>query len=178
MGTLPHPRAPSEPSADDVRAQLARLMASGSFPATARSRKLLEYVVEQTVAGRGERLKAYELAVSVLGRDQGFDPQSDTIVRVEMGRLRRNLDHYYMTVGRDDPVRITIPKGHYVPVFELREPAPTPKVATLSARQLTWPWPPRKAVAAGLCAIVLIAGIAIWAPWRASEMQATGPALI
>ena len=72
-------------------------------------------MVEQTLAGRGDRLKAYDLAVAVLGRDDGFDPQNDPIVRIEFARLRRDLEHYYLTDGRDDPIRITIPKGHYVP---------------------------------------------------------------
>ena len=100
---------------------LARLLASGAFPASPRRRRLLEYVVEQTLAGRGDRLKAYELAVAVLGRDASFDPQSDPIVRIEMAQLRRDLEHYYLTDGRADPIRITIPKGHYVPAFEVRD---------------------------------------------------------
>ena len=111
----------SGPSADDVRAQLARLLASGAFPASVRRRRLLEYVVEETLAGRSDRLKAYALAVFGLGREAGFDPQGDPIVRLEASRLRRGLERYYLTDGRDDPIRITIPKGHYVPAFEVRD---------------------------------------------------------
>ena len=124
-------------------------MASGAFPASARRRKLLEYVVEQTLAGRGDRLKAYDLAVCVLGRDAGFDPQGDPIVRIEASRLRRDLEHYYLTDGRDDPIRITIPKGHYVPAFEVRERPPPikgcrcfPRLTPLGHGCRAWPWPP------------------------------------
>ena len=79
-------------------------------------------MVEQTLAGRAERLKAFDLAIAVLGRDKRFDPQNNPIVRIEVRRLRRDLGDYYLTDGRDDPIRITIPKGHYVPAFEVRGP--------------------------------------------------------
>ena len=103
---------------------MARLLASRAFPASGRPAKLLGYLVEQALAGRGDRVKAYDLAVSVLGREASFDPQVDPIVRVEVGRLRRELDHYYLTDGRAEPFRIAIPKGHYIAVWEaVGEPA-------------------------------------------------------
>ena len=128
------------PSADDVRAHLARLLASGAFPASARRRKLLAYIVDETLAGRSDRLKAYSLAVSILGRKAGFDPHSDPIVRIEFARLRRGLERYYLTDGRDDPIRITIPKGHYIPAFEARHRDAEPErvVAAPTAWQLKW----------------------------------------
>ena len=116
--------------AEDVRAHLARLLASDAFPAPPRRRKLLDYVVTQTLAGRGDHLEAYDLAISVLGRDASFDPQADPIVRIEMGRLRRDLDHFYAHVGRNWPFRIAIPKGRYSVVWEaLEEPAAAAPVA-------------------------------------------------
>ena len=114
---MPQPaRSGGLPQADDVRVQLARLLASNAFPASPRRRRLLEYVVEQTLAGHGDRLKAYELAIAVLERNASFNPQRDPIVRIEMAQLRRDLEHYYVTDGRVDR-SITIPKGHYVPAF-------------------------------------------------------------
>jgi hypothetical protein len=74
-------------------------------------------VVEEQLAGHGSRLKAYTIAADALGRDANFDPQNDPIVRVEAGRLRRALDHYYTNGGCDDPIVIELPRGHYVPVF-------------------------------------------------------------
>jgi adenylate cyclase len=62
-------------------------------------------------------LKAYTIAADALGRDANFDPQNDPIVRVEAGRLRRALDHYYTDGGCNDPIVIELPRGHYVPVF-------------------------------------------------------------
>jgi TolB-like protein/Tfp pilus assembly protein PilF len=103
---------------------LARILASPAFKGSLRRRNFLSYIVEQTLAGAASRLKAFDIAVAVLGRDESFDPQSDPIVRLEARRLRRDLEHYYLTEGSDDPVRIAIPKGGYVPVFEACGPDP------------------------------------------------------
>ena len=117
-------------STDDIRAYLVRLLDSSAFTASPRRRNLLAYVVERTLAGEGDRLKAFDIALAVLGRDERFDPQNDPIVRIEFGRLRRDLDHYYENGGKDDPIRIAVPKGHYVASFESRATtvAPTTRV--------------------------------------------------
>jgi len=96
-----------------VRAQLERILASRCFEQAARSSSFLRYVVEQTLAGQGERLKGYTIAVEVFGRPPDFDAQSDPLVRVEAGRLRRRLIEYYADEGRNDPVRIELPRGSY-----------------------------------------------------------------
>ena len=72
--------------------------------------------------GRAERLKAYTIGVDVFERAEDFDPHTDTIVRVQAGKLRQRLDLYYAKEGREDPLRIHIPKGSYAPVFEIAEP--------------------------------------------------------
>jgi adenylate cyclase len=105
------------PKPDAIRSQLDRILQSGEFKASDKQRKFLRFVIEETLAGRSPQLKGYTVAVSVYGRPEGFDPQVDPIVRVEAGRLRRGLDHYYLTAGKNDPVRINIPKGSYVPQF-------------------------------------------------------------
>ena len=104
-------------SASDCRAQLERILDSADFDATDRAHRFLRHVVEETLSGRGDRIKAYSIAVEVFGRDASFDPQSDPIVRIEAGHLRRALERYYLTSGVSDPILITIPKGGYVPVF-------------------------------------------------------------
>ncbi len=106
-----------------VRIQLTRILSSGEFDASERNRRFLEYVVEETVEGRADRIKAYSIATSVFGRDDDFDPQQDAIVRIEAGRMRRSLEHYYLTSGQGDPIRITIPIGSYVPSFSHSEDA-------------------------------------------------------
>ncbi|MFI0844209.1 hypothetical protein [Mesorhizobium sp. IMUNJ 23232] len=95
-------------------------MKSSDFDATAREQRFLGYVVEETLSGRANRIKAYSIAVEVFGRDASFDPQTDPIVRIEAGHLRRSLERYYLTAGQSDPILITIPKGAYVPTFSSR----------------------------------------------------------
>ena len=67
-------------------------------------------------AARG--IKAYTIGVDALGRDAGFDPQSDAIVRVEAARLRRALETYFAGEGRNDPILIELPTGRYMPMFQ------------------------------------------------------------
>ena len=77
---------------------------------------------------------------TVFDRDDSFDPQTDPVVRLEARRLRRALEHYYLTAGRDDPIRIEIPKGGYVP--DLRAAGtPVPGLARLRPAN-----PPRRCV--------------------------------
>ncbi|HEY3518260.1 MAG TPA: hypothetical protein VGL98_14520, partial [Gammaproteobacteria bacterium] len=100
----------------EVRAALERVLASRVFEQAARSSGFLRFVVEQTLAGQGERLKGYTIAVEVFGRPPDFDAQTDPLVRVEAGRLRRRLIEYYADEGRDDPVRLELPRGSYAVV--------------------------------------------------------------
>jgi adenylate cyclase len=101
----------------DVREELDRLLLSDAFHTSERNRRFLAYVVDEALAGRGDRIKAYNIATSVFGRGADFDPQSDTIVRIEAGRLRRALEHFYLTCGEHGRIRISIPTGTYVPSF-------------------------------------------------------------
>ena len=113
-------------SADAVRAELSRILASPHFDASERNRSFLTYVVEEALAGRTDRIKAYTIATEVFGRDAKFDPQLNSIVRIEAGRLRRSLERYYLTDGRTSHLRIDIPRGGYAPVFGSAEPVAAP----------------------------------------------------
>ncbi|MFC5755979.1 hypothetical protein [Rhizobium sp. GCM10022189] len=108
-------RAPQD--TDGVRAQLDRILASPEFHAPERGRRFLQYIVEEALEGHGEQLKAYTIAQAVFGRDASFDAQNDPVVRIEAGRIRRALERYYLVSGRDDPIRISVPKGGYAPLF-------------------------------------------------------------
>jgi len=110
-----------QPSPGEVQAQLRRILDSNGFTPRDQRRKFLRYVIEETLAGRARSLKGIAIAMSVFDRDETFDQQTDPIVRLEARRLRRDLDSYYATAGRDDPIRISIPKGGYVPMFAWQE---------------------------------------------------------
>ena len=86
----------------------------------------LQYVVEKTLAGDEAAIKAYSIAVDVFGRPHSFDPQTDPIVRVQARRLRTLLDQYYAETGGTAGVRIVLPVGRYVPIFESRANSTAP----------------------------------------------------
>lgn len=107
---------------EQVRDELARILASDSFRATPRRRRLLEYMVEEVLAGRGHMLKGYAIGLAVFDRKADFDPQADAVVRLEARRLRHDLDGYYAGDGAKNRLRITVPKGQYNPLFCLQLP--------------------------------------------------------
>ncbi len=107
----------SVPSPQEVRDQLAHILGSPEFMVPERARSFLRYLVEQTLAGRADRLKGYTIATAVFERDGSFDAQADPVVRTEAGRLRRALERYYLVAGQCDPVLIEVPKGRYVPML-------------------------------------------------------------
>jgi len=116
-----------------ARDELARIIRSGPFAQSQRRQRFLEYIVNETLAGRGDRLKGYTIAREVFDRPEEFDPNVDPIVRMEAARLRDRLREYYDTVGRADPVRIELPKGSYMPHIEVRREsasAPGPEEAS------------------------------------------------
>jgi adenylate cyclase len=113
------------PAPDEVRRQLALIVASSGFANADRMSAFLTYVIERTLAGEEGQVKEYAIGVDVFGREASYDPRLDSIVRVEARRLRSKLDEYYAADGAGDPIRISIRRGGYVPAFE-RRPAATP----------------------------------------------------
>ena len=105
-------------SNSEIKRQLGRILASEGFVRSIQLCKFLSFVVNASLSGNTGDIKGYTIATEVFGRDDSFDPQGDPIVRIEAGRLRRRLEHYYGTVGRTDPIRIDIPKGAYIPTFK------------------------------------------------------------
>ncbi|CCV09028.1 Tetratricopeptide TPR_2 repeat protein [Mesorhizobium metallidurans STM 2683] len=124
------------PAAPAVRETLERLLASETFGRSERARKLLRYLVEREQAGEADRLKGFSIAMDVFGKDGDFDPSTDAVVRVQAGRLRELLQHYFANEGIAEPIRIAIPRGGYVPSYELNairlpvEPEPAEHVET------------------------------------------------
>jgi len=98
-------------------AQLERILASPGFLSSERLSQFLRYVVTQTLSGQSTRIKQYTVGVEAMGFGTTFDPQSNPTVRIHARKLRRELDRYYYNHGSEDPIRIDIPKGSYVPVF-------------------------------------------------------------
>lgn len=100
-----------------VVSQLSRIITSPEFVAARQLRVFLQYLVDSTLQGNTEGIKGYIIGVDVFDRKPGFDPNEDSIVRVQAGRLRRALKAYYDTIGREETLRIVVPKGIYKAEF-------------------------------------------------------------
>jgi serine/threonine-protein kinase len=108
------------PAPEEIRAQLAKVAASGAFRRSGRMCRFLSLAVEHALADSGEPLKEYRVGVDVFDRRPDYDPRVDPIVRVEARRLRAKLKSYYTSAGKADAIIIDFPKGAYVPVFRTR----------------------------------------------------------
>jgi len=183
---VPASGTPTAPAGEEVRAGLARVLASPPFAASAHLRGFLAFVVEAALAGDGKRITAYRIGAEALRRGERFDPATDPIVRIEATKLRRALERYYLTLGQDDPVRIGIATGGYVPTFRVRAPPPAvtpePSPPAEVPRPRLRPPPPVIAVPALILLLVVAGGL--WRSNVSSEPAAprhvgvTGPALL
>lgn len=108
-----------------ILAELEAIFQTPEFERAPVMRRLLAFLVRTTLAGGGDELKAYSVAVDGLGRDADFDSQSDSYPRVQVGRLRKMLDVYYAQVPPSDDVRLFIKPGGYRVHFRKVEPAPS-----------------------------------------------------
>src|SRR2546425_3634348 len=104
--------------------QIDRLIGSHVLHGSESLCKLLRYLAEHALHHPGAPLKEYQIATEVFGRPADFDPQSDSTIRVQAGRLRMKLAEYYSLEGADDPIIVEVPKGTYVLSFHQRAHAP------------------------------------------------------
>jgi tetratricopeptide (TPR) repeat protein len=126
-------------SREAVAEELDRLLDSAALRRSPSHMRLLRYLVEKRVAGDEAALRETAIAFEVFKRDPGtYDPQTDPIVRVTVGRLRRRLDANYAAHGGTPHVRIALPKGRYVPEFTGRSDDSRPSgIAVSSTRNQT-----------------------------------------
>ena len=98
--------------------QVQRILKSATFRNAVTLQQLLQFLTARVFEGGADGLKEYTIGVEAFGRPQDFDPKTDTIVRVQIHRLRQKLTEYYEADGSRDPILVEIPKGHYLPTFE------------------------------------------------------------
>src|SRR5579883_791156 len=110
--------AAGKESQEKIQQQLKRILASKAFQPVERLRRFLDFVVQETAAGRGELLKEFLVGIEVFGKEASFDPRNDPIVRVQARRLRARLARYYREEGQNDELVIDLPKGGYAPSFK------------------------------------------------------------
>ena len=122
QGTVPHPAHADHGHIDPERvarerAALHAVLASGVFESKPRMASLLKYICERHFEGSIDAIKEYSIATDVFGRSQSFDPATDSIVRVEVFRLRKKLRDFYEREGANQSIEIVVATGHYRPQF-------------------------------------------------------------
>lgn len=143
-----------EPSEESIREALRRLSSSPRFASSERLCRFLRFTVEETLAGKPDQLKETIVGAEVFGRKPDYDPRLDAVVRIEAVKLRARLKEYYDNEGRNDPVRIDLPKGGYVPVFLPQSSVAAPNVSPpVASRNRVW---------IALLALVLLAAGGLW----------------
>ncbi|KKB07217.1 hypothetical protein VE25_18945 [Devosia geojensis] len=164
---------PDPQTAEHVHAALERIQGWQEVARSPQLSRLLSYIVERTLEGEGEAIKAYAIAVDVFGRPPEFDPQTDPIVRVQARRLRTLLAEYYQGPGRGEPLRIELPVGRYVPRFVQSlsndEEEPTESAAAPSGMGA---WLREYLALAGIAALAAALAFAMRAPESATAAMA------
>ncbi|MHB8412121.1 MAG: helix-turn-helix domain-containing protein [Candidatus Acidiferrales bacterium] len=160
---------------DQCLKQIDKLTASHALHGSESLCKLLRYLAHHSIEHPGTPLKEYQLATEVFGRPADFDPQLDSTIRVQAGRLRAKLAEYYSSEGVDDAIVTELPKGTYILSFHHRAAA-SAKVhpgglAYVDGEQMTPGQASRKWVIAVVVLSVLLAAAiaAILAGWRSQK---------
>lgn len=163
-------------SDEEALGELERVLGDPAFRISGRNQKFLRYIVMETLAGRGDAIKAYSIAVDVFGRPSSFDPMTDPVVRIEASRLRTSLENGYE--AQPHTVRIEIPKGRYVAQFvrtvsidacRSPEAGPTGSVSPnhRGLEDMRSQAPSRRSWKVGALALMtLLAGVLAYAGWR------------
>jgi hypothetical protein len=160
-----------------------RILAGDRFCRSPRLCDFLRFVRDETLLGRAEFLHEQLIGVKVFDRKVDYDSSSDNIVRSHASRLREKLEAYYLAEGKDEPWRVSLRRGSYIPQFELAAPPPlelAPKVASAVA-SFTSPSRWKLATICLALATLLLAALAVYqwqrVPRLAAPSQSTSPAL-
>lgn len=126
--------SPESPPASQLDRQaeqwqlIERILASPGFAKSSRLSSFLTYICECALAGRSGETQEQKIGIHVFGRSPGYNPSEDSIVRSQARLLRQKLEEYFEREGRNEPLRIIVPKGSYVPQFlrasELKDTKP------------------------------------------------------
>src|SRR5208283_2610213 len=163
--------------------QIDNIIKSHSLRGSESLCKLLQYLAKQAIDLPNAPLKEYQIATEVYGRHADFDPQSDSTIRVQAGRLRMKLAEYYASEGAADPILVKIPKGSYHLILEARPVEPGPQsvapreVSPAGVAVATVPAGWRVAfilLLAGLITSLIVLGSLLW-NWKGPEPAMAAP---
>ncbi len=144
------------------RAQVERILQSDTFRSTEVLRRLLRFLADRSIEGDADQLKEYAIGLDALGKPATYDPRHDAGVRIQVGRLRQKLAEYYRTEGKDDPVNIDLPKGHFKLTWESRitvSAPPVDRTGQSEAHNSSRHWRLTAASMAGALAVCFVWGV-------------------
>jgi hypothetical protein len=136
---------------ETIRGQIERIINSKSFETSEVHRRLIQYLAEKSITGEADRLKEYTIGLEAFAKPSSYDPKHDSIVRLQIGRLRQKLAAYYQTEAAADDILVSLPKGAFKLNFD---PMPSHDQAAppqVSSRWRAW-WLP-----------VALALVTVWA---------------
>lgn len=147
-----------------------RLRERGGLDRSGVLTRLFDYLLD--AAGRGAPPKETEIAIAVFGRSADVDLSQDASVRVAIHRLRKKLESFYLGPGRDEPVRLALPRGGYNLVLESNAPEPPrgePELDEPASARRRWrlprlSWPVLAAITAANLIVLAVAGWLAFAP--------------
>ena len=87
------------PTPQEKQKQLDRILQSRLFQGSGIAMTLLEYLGHQSIENPEAQVKEYTIAMEVFGRGSEFNPNTNSIVRVQARRLRGKLEAYYESEG-------------------------------------------------------------------------------
>ena len=138
---MPHAGRVDPVRREKEQAALHAILASRVFETKPRLASLLNYICERYFEGDIDAIKEYSIATDVFRRPQSFDQATDSIVRVEVFRLRKKLREFYDGEGADQTIEIVVATGHYRPQFldripqtRLVNPTPESELTALPAK--------------------------------------------
>ncbi len=170
-----------------LQSQIGRILHSDEFRSCEVLRRLLAYLAEKAVSGEGDQLKEYVIAIEGLGKPSSYDPQHNSAVRIQVGRLRQKLAEYYRGEGKDDEIVVDLPKGRFRLICQHRQslieplpiadsiPAIVPHIRpdsdpAVDGRRLFRPVP--FAILGGLLLGLLVGSVFAFQAWRLRDAAA------
>jgi hypothetical protein len=136
---------PGDAITDSRRALVSRVIGSSVFAKSERLSSFLSCVCDLTLSGRANEINEQKIGTMLFGRSSDYDSSIDGIVRTQASRLRQRLDLYFSGEGANEPIRIELPRGSYVPLFKRKSPAQTTSDSSIddaASDQLTLPAAP------------------------------------
>jgi hypothetical protein len=108
--------------AQERRLLIGRIAASTLFQKAPRLRDFLLYAADCALENRLADARESVIAERVFNRRLELQGGQDSIVRAEARNLRKRLETYFETEGREEPLIVTMPKGGYALAFDPRSP--------------------------------------------------------